>query len=263
MASIVSRHRPQDIDLAWIGSFRTAYAADLAIDHLTEQGCERERLLVAPAELHPADGWQARAQRQPRVRRSIAIGLVPSALLIGMTTLTPLTVASWTFAGLLAAAAIFVAVAVSVERASATRIRQQARADRTVVAERFDVVCSDIPDRARHLLARWWGPRRGTDHRAWLRRRWRPASDGPRPPAASRLTGVRTPMNRRPSRDPVARPQPSGAPQPAGPSADVGLASLHGDKTTRGRYARCGDPVHRSLPTVTELLPAMGLRCAS
>jgi hypothetical protein len=157
-SAIVSRVPTHDADVACVGSFRTAYAAELAIDHLAEHGFERQRLHVRPADLAPTHGWQARTRRRPRNARSLAIGLTPAAVLITVAILSPLSVAGWLYAGSLTASAISAAVGVCLERRWAARTRQRARADRTVVAGRFDVICTDAADRARHVLARWWDP---------------------------------------------------------------------------------------------------------
>jgi hypothetical protein len=168
-----------------------AYAAELAIDHLAAHGFERQRLHVRPADLAPTDGWQARTRHRPRNARPMAIGLTPAAVLIDVAILSPLSVAGWLYAGTLTASAILAAVGVGLERRWAARTRQRARADRTVVAGGFDVICTEAgrpcPPRARTLV----GPHGPPGSRRRQHRRSGPAGLEPRPPTTRGMTAER------------------------------------------------------------------------
>jgi hypothetical protein len=140
-----------------VASYETAYAAQLAVDHLAERGVASDTLQIIPADVHTPVGWRELTGRQPRPVRPFTVGVIVTASALAVMAVTPtLTVITPLAVTFAAVSAVYVAA--RIDRWEAARVRRRARTSRAVEADRFDVVCTGATKRAEHLLARWWNP---------------------------------------------------------------------------------------------------------
>ena len=143
---------------ARVASYDSMHGAMLATEQLVERGFRREEVRVIPADLRPLPGWRERLTRRPHGLAMVSAStftLVVAGILLDAVTVLSSTFA-WTIALVLAAVIGGLAWAADVAMAAATR--RAARAERRVVATRFEVTCRHDIRRAERTLARWWDP---------------------------------------------------------------------------------------------------------
>jgi hypothetical protein len=157
-ATVAFGRTTSDERLHRVASFETAYAAELAADHLAEHGFRREHVGIVPADLRPVEGWWERTRRRPRLVVPMAMGVIALGSLAAVLSLTSGLALGWTLVALVGVSALIGVMAGWLDEMLADRTRRRARAERRVEAGRFDVVCTEARDRAAHVLARWWDP---------------------------------------------------------------------------------------------------------
>jgi hypothetical protein len=140
-----------------VGSYATAYGALLAVEHLVDRGIPLDALRVVATDIEVPDTWLDRSRRRARTFRPLAVGLSGAAASIVIIAFASGLTVIGALAALLASGAVALMTR-WLERWYAQRVRSQVRSSRSVEAARFDVVCAETPQRAAHLLARWWDP---------------------------------------------------------------------------------------------------------
>lgn len=154
--TLLNARLDSDVHGELVASFRDVRGAQLALEHLVDEGFPVDAVAVEPRDLRVRPEAVEGCEQGWRGRIAAAVGSATiAAAVVGFANDSVLYgVLSWIVAAPLTVAIVYAASRVM----HRIRRRRSERCSQIVVAGRFDLVCSRRAGEANHILASWWNP---------------------------------------------------------------------------------------------------------